>query len=592
MPFTVRDLIVDKIKPVTIDQRESGREALKRMIEGDFSQLPVVDEREKVIGMITSDSIVRALNHLRLKIEDLKVSHATRPIPKTFTADEEIFDLLDGLKDSYAVLVVDKDLHVLGIVTNYDTAAYFRARAEDMMLVEDVENTIKDCIRVDLVNVHDEVEDSSLMVTVGDPDDGKLKEGYSRAIAKALDVVTVNPSNSQKTKLRQLVENEFAERPPKAFSELTLHQYISLFLEKCRWDKFGGLLDLPIDSCRNLLEGVRLTRNDLFHFRTELSADRRDELRYCRDLLNKKQQEIIEALRPAGSESAVPVTMDRLMDDASRVKDSIKLNIKDALEESPQLIEKSTSETSKYAPVATFLQTLPEHINEVLVTFEELESIIENPLPRAAYEHRAWWANDSVSHVQSKQWLEVGWRVASINISQGKVTFARIKSREQKYISFFSDLIARLRNSGLEMKHISPSGRSFLPMDNIASPAGDQITFISCSFARGGRFRVELYIDTRNSFKNDFIFRELSRSDRIQSVIRSKLEWESLDDKRASRIAAYHPGSITDPDSRLDELKNWAVERVIEFYELFQVELRNLIIEIDLAAGERYHERD
>jgi CBS domain-containing protein len=588
MPFTVHDLISDKIKPVTTGYHDSAKDAVNLMMERDFSQLPVLNDRDRLVGMVTSDSIVRALNHLKLKIEDLKVEHATKPIPKTFTPDDEIFDLLDELRDAYALVVVDKEEHVLGIVTNYDTATYFRARAEDMMLVEDVENTLKDCIRIDLAAKQGDLEDFDLKVTVGDAEDGKVKEGYHRTISKALELLNLQPSNSQKGKLQKLVEDQFANRPPKAFADLTLQQYISLFLEKGRWDRYCKILQLPIEACRTLLESVRLTRNDLFHFRTELSADRREALRYCRDLLNRHQQAIIEALRPEGVRPPEAVTVEEALDqDLTSEPEDIRSKLEEMLSETPQLIENSTSETSKYETLATFLQTLPSHISNVVITLEEIESIIEGELPRTAYEHRAWWANDSVSHVQSKQWLEVGWRVSSVNISQQRVTFSRIRDREQKYISFFSDLLTRLQDRRLAMRPISPTGRNYIPMDFIANEKNEQITFIGCSFARGDLFRVELYIDTGNHVKNEIVFLGLQdKKDMIEASISSPIKWESLENRRGSRIAVYHPGSITDSDELLSALCGWAVETIIQFYETFQDGLREEIIKLESGARE------
>jgi predicted transcriptional regulator len=48
MPFTVADLIEDRPEPVTVRQSDSTQTALELMIEGDYSQLPVIDEDKRV----------------------------------------------------------------------------------------------------------------------------------------------------------------------------------------------------------------------------------------------------------------------------------------------------------------------------------------------------------------------------------------------------------------------------------------------------------------------------------------------------------------------------------------------------------------
>ena len=48
------------------------------------------------------------------------------------------------------------------------------------------------------------------------------------------------------------------------------------------------------------------------------------------------------------------------------------------------------------------------------------------------------------------------------------------------------------------------------------------------------------------------------------------LTWERINDKRASRIAIYHPGSITDDQEKLETLKDWAVDNMIAFYNAIE----------------------
>lgn len=126
MPVTVQELLADKIKPVCVAQDAMAIDALRLMMARDFSQLPVVNENDELVGMVTSDSIIRALNHLGLKVEELRITNAIH-LTRKYKIDSDLSELLEGLRDTYAVPVVDNANQVIGIVTNYDTAAYFRA---------------------------------------------------------------------------------------------------------------------------------------------------------------------------------------------------------------------------------------------------------------------------------------------------------------------------------------------------------------------------------------------------------------------------------------------------------------------------------
>ena len=94
------------------------------MTEHDFSQLPVVDENKKPLGIVTSDSILHALSNFGVSLAELRVSHTIMKVD-TYSPDEDLFDLLDDLKNTYAVLIVNAEGTLIGIVTSYDTTDYF-----------------------------------------------------------------------------------------------------------------------------------------------------------------------------------------------------------------------------------------------------------------------------------------------------------------------------------------------------------------------------------------------------------------------------------------------------------------------------------
>jgi hypothetical protein len=58
------------------------------------------------------------------------------------------------------------------------------------------------------------------------------------------------------------------------------------------------------------------------------------------------------------------------------------------------------------------------------------------------------------------------------------------------------------------------------------------------------------------------------------------ISWERIDDKRASRLALYHPGSITDSETELARLRSWGVEMMDRFYQALASRAEKAILEV------------
>ncbi|MBX9660399.1 MAG: hypothetical protein K2X00_17715 [Nitrospiraceae bacterium] len=60
-----------------------------------------------------------------------------------YRSTDDLFELLIGVRDSNAALIVDDDGKLTHIVTSYDTAVYFRDWAENIMQVRDIEHSLR-----------------------------------------------------------------------------------------------------------------------------------------------------------------------------------------------------------------------------------------------------------------------------------------------------------------------------------------------------------------------------------------------------------------------------------------------------------------
>lgn len=59
------------------------------------------------------------------------------------------------------------------------------------------------------------------------------------------------------------------------------------------------------------------------------------------------------------------------------------------------------------------------------MTFLEIETLLEFPLPASARTHRPWWANTPGGHSHALAWLDAGWRTAAVNLERERLVFVR-----------------------------------------------------------------------------------------------------------------------------------------------------------------------
>ena len=99
------------------------------------------------------------------------------------------------------------------------------------------------------------------------------------------------------------------------------------------------------------------------------------------------------------------------------------------------------------------------------------------------------------------------------------------------------------------------------------------------------QFRVEAYIDMGNQKLNKQLFDEFAatRVSWEEQVGVGPFSWERLDDKRASRIAVYHPVDLADEIDRAESAA-WATHTVVAMYDVLNAPLRTAAKGIKAAA--------
>ncbi len=157
--------------------------------------------------------------------------------------------------------------------------------------------------------------------------------------------------------------------------------------------------------------------------------------------------------------------------------------------------------------------------------------------------------------------------VSQPNEWQKSVAISRtISSREEAYQAFWATFLERLK------KHAPgfTNAKKGLPLSWFSIGAGRSGFSYAVAFKLRGRFGVELNIDTGDKDKNEQFFDQLYRQkDGIEQEMGIVLSWERMDNARLCRIATYREGSIEAEGQELEELQDWAVDKLIRFRDIF-----------------------
>lgn len=245
MLFPVKQLLKDKEPPLCITKEAKVRDALSLMVQNDYSQLPIVDEKGDLVGIITEQIIISMYFHTSgmVSLMDLTIDHCQIK-PVTISADSDIFEALDLLRDNYAIVVVESG-KPHGILTAYDTTHFFCDLSEGLILIEDIEVTLRRYIEHIFPTEH----------------------ALNAALMRAFKGNKQDPT-----------------RPARSYDELSYNEHIQLIITEENWGSFSTYLG-PKDLFIRLMTQVGQTRNQLAHFRGRLEPVQRNALIRARDWL-------------------------------------------------------------------------------------------------------------------------------------------------------------------------------------------------------------------------------------------------------------------------------------------------------------------
>ena len=240
-------------QPLTLDDRTPASDAIERMVDHGFSQVPVTNRDGRIIGVFSWQSFGKRVTDLRaskVKATELPIREAMEPA--RFIGREVYIDTETDWNNIDYVLVGSDD-NLVGILCIADVFGRLNDFAEAFVLLYEIEHEIRDLIM-------DVVGESGLGEMIGNMH---------------------TPPNA---------------KVPSSLEEFTFNQYKSLICTKANWPTFESVFD----TVRELVDAdfgeVNELRNIVFHFRrgiTPKDTDRlrrfRDRLRYDRELFAREQ---------------------------------------------------------------------------------------------------------------------------------------------------------------------------------------------------------------------------------------------------------------------------------------------------------------
>ena len=156
-----------------------------------------------------------------------------------------------------------------------------------------------------------------------------------------------------------------------------------------------------------------------------------------------------------------------------------------------------------------------------------------------------------------------GWRKEAVRRTNNGET-PDVSERSERYRSFFQALIDTLRE-----KHKFTNARKGQPQNWYSFSTGySHITF-GANFTGQKEARIEVYIDFPEAYSNLKMLQDLQlHEEEIRSQL-GTLDWQRLDNRRASRIALTRAGNIDEDDDTLAEVQDWMVNNLLAFRRVF-----------------------
>ncbi len=283
---------------LTIPEDTPAVEALERMVDTGYSQLPVTDSAGQITGVFSWKSFGKRVSELhaaRVDVAGLRVRDTDPERPRFISAETYIDTETDWSQIDYVLVGSRKGL--LGVLTIADVFGRLNDFAEAFVLLFEIETEIRDLFTD--VYTAEELDDlfEGLSNSGDSPEESaanrlrELIEGAEPLIAEQEAAKTIRFAVGR-------LQRASRQRPVTGLMDFTFAQYREVIFNRENWPRFHAVFDVPREVLNADFEEVNDLRNIVFHFRrgvTPKDTDRlrrfRDKLRYNRDLFNTRRSD-------------------------------------------------------------------------------------------------------------------------------------------------------------------------------------------------------------------------------------------------------------------------------------------------------------
>lgn len=232
MPMTVDDLIANR-ELTWVAQGTPVRDAVKLMVDRDYSQVPVIDSRGSVLGLFTERRLAQEANQGSITyVLDGPVEQFIERPPVVIGRTRSVYEVA-ALLSRVCGVVVAENHKAIGIITDYDIAAFLVQWSEGLALAEDIEKRLRGYIEHVFTTPH--------------------------ALNAALHAAFGH-------------DRKDMSKPGKAYDELTLHDHGQFITSDDNWPRFEPYLQ-PKKLFTHYVELTRPIRNQIAHFRGTLTHE-------------------------------------------------------------------------------------------------------------------------------------------------------------------------------------------------------------------------------------------------------------------------------------------------------------------------------
>lgn len=242
----INKVIPDEQELITIEPRTEVLKAFKLMKKYNYSQLPVV-LNDEVLGIFSYRSFAQNLSKL-IKTENEKIEISTLIVENFIeklefkSVQDEFKDVINILNKDDAVLIGEPN-KLIAIITSIDILNHLSRVASPFVLIAEIELTLRYFIM-------------------------KAFEGLEMKEAIALSLSKRNPKDC-----------------PETLEELTFSDYKLIITYGGTYNNFEPLLGDDRKRVLFRLDQINTIRNNVFHFKTDLTKEEFEDLRGHRDWL-------------------------------------------------------------------------------------------------------------------------------------------------------------------------------------------------------------------------------------------------------------------------------------------------------------------